>query len=835
MDRGLLSNATSADDSPTPGYMLNEISRATTANYNNSVQLQEYLLSRVTKNNHNVKFKCLVIIKHVCRTGRPEFKKEMGRNVNPIKECLQYRGPPDPLRGDEIYKRVRDAAREALDAIFDSQMPVTTSSVAAANRIQGMGGDYVPTDVQRPSASTGMLSNIVSSISTTVMGDGTDATYAGHPGAQGSFNQPSTGVSGSSSGSGAGGSSNATGGNSSGMVGLGNPNFSDARLEKSWYERAREMAVSTSQKLSNSSEPNRPNSGSSSGEYNYTTNRGNQALGSLPYKTPQQNQNSIGSSTNTTGWQQTAGGNIGRGSPINVPQRSTGVVPDMPTLGGPGSGRAGAAQSDGSYERNIIETLCEPGGLKPVPPEQKLKEFVSSAQGLNEEVVGNCLLDVLNSDAWQSRTKALIVIANLVKIPNYPAHLTWWQGQVEEIQSLLSDSKAGVRTQAAKVLRAMGVDTGAVAGTTSTARRVSSSGAGNGTIPITIEQSSVSLLDTEEYDVGPLGVAPSSATAPTLGDGQQPSGCISNEMEAVSAGMFAGMAISPSPSGAVSPVPSVLQVQQQQPLIPAATAAAPVDLFEGTSISPPQNVQPPAQVQEQKNTTGAVDPMSHFDLLDDTPPPPPVPPLSSELPPAPTGTVAAGGGDLFSGMNLQSSSAQHTNKSTVASTGNTGSSSYQNDLASLTFGAHTSMPMNNRLLGVGVSPQQLPVPLGASQHAPTVQGYDHHNLHPTGNYPHPSRTPPPGQQPYGQGHYMNQAQQTQQTQPPRVIPGSPASLNVIAPGMLGHAATRKAIPTAEDAGNSSFTFIAGSGDSTGGRRKSGEDSFSFVRQEMEKK
>lgn len=50
---------------------------------------------------------------------------------------LEYKGPPDPLRGDEIYKRVRDAAREALDAIYDSQMPVTTSAVASANRIQG--------------------------------------------------------------------------------------------------------------------------------------------------------------------------------------------------------------------------------------------------------------------------------------------------------------------------------------------------------------------------------------------------------------------------------------------------------------------------------------------------------------------------------------------------------------------------------------------------------------------------------------------------------------------------------------------------------------------------
>lgn len=86
---------------------------------------------------------------------------EMSRKAEAIKECLrkslfhphpllhcpvlatpcphdaEFKGPPDPLRGDEPYRRVRDAAKEALDAIFDSHMPVTTSAVAAANRIQG--------------------------------------------------------------------------------------------------------------------------------------------------------------------------------------------------------------------------------------------------------------------------------------------------------------------------------------------------------------------------------------------------------------------------------------------------------------------------------------------------------------------------------------------------------------------------------------------------------------------------------------------------------------------------------------------------------------------------
>jgi hypothetical protein len=89
--RQLFSDATTTDDSPTPGYMLNELARITISNYVANTQLQDLIVSRIVKNNHNVKYKCLLIIKHVCRTGRIEFKREMGqpKNLEPIKECLR--------------------------------------------------------------------------------------------------------------------------------------------------------------------------------------------------------------------------------------------------------------------------------------------------------------------------------------------------------------------------------------------------------------------------------------------------------------------------------------------------------------------------------------------------------------------------------------------------------------------------------------------------------------------------------------------------------------------------------------------------------------------------
>lgn len=136
MDKNMLARATSYDDNPTPGYMYGEISKMTLISYEVCRQLTDYLIARLKKNNHNVKYKCLMIIKHVCRTGRPEFKRDMQRQTEPIRDCLQYRGPPDPLRGDTIYKKVHEVAKEALDAIYGSEGSTCGTVSAVAARIE---------------------------------------------------------------------------------------------------------------------------------------------------------------------------------------------------------------------------------------------------------------------------------------------------------------------------------------------------------------------------------------------------------------------------------------------------------------------------------------------------------------------------------------------------------------------------------------------------------------------------------------------------------------------------------------------------------------------------
>lgn len=37
--------------------------------------------------------------------GRADFKLTMQRESQTIKDCLTFSGPPDPLRGEEIYRK----------------------------------------------------------------------------------------------------------------------------------------------------------------------------------------------------------------------------------------------------------------------------------------------------------------------------------------------------------------------------------------------------------------------------------------------------------------------------------------------------------------------------------------------------------------------------------------------------------------------------------------------------------------------------------------------------------------------------------------------------------
>jgi len=196
MDRSALNKATSADDTPTPGYLYTEIAQSTFADLNACQQLADYLIKKLEKDNPHVKLKCLKIIKHVCEQGKPEFKRAIQRKAEVVKACLQYRGTPDPLKGDAPNKAVREEADLAVKAVFSSNASLNAYgfSTGQGKKMQGFGSE--------PSED---ISSRIGNLSSN--------SFSG----------------GGSSFEGGGGRSF---GSAGGMVGFGNPNFENAPPRK---------------------------------------------------------------------------------------------------------------------------------------------------------------------------------------------------------------------------------------------------------------------------------------------------------------------------------------------------------------------------------------------------------------------------------------------------------------------------------------------------------------------------------------------------------------------------------------------------------------------------
>lgn len=141
-DRSMLSRATDGTDAPTPGYLYVDIAKNASSSPTATQEIAQYLTRRMSgRTNPNIKYKCLKVIAKTASTQKL-FQRTIVQDstaVSTIKECLQFRGPPDPARGDEPYEKVRTAAKEALDAIY-SDAP---QQQASGGSMQGIGsGGY---------------------------------------------------------------------------------------------------------------------------------------------------------------------------------------------------------------------------------------------------------------------------------------------------------------------------------------------------------------------------------------------------------------------------------------------------------------------------------------------------------------------------------------------------------------------------------------------------------------------------------------------------------------------------------------------------------------------
>jgi hypothetical protein len=146
------------------------------------------------------------------------------------------------------------------------------------------------------------------------------------------------------------------------------------------------------------------------------------------------------------------------------------ATPSITVNHGPSSlsvnhGTGGTAVSDGSYEKNLIEELCPPGGMKPVPPPDKLLKFAKSVPNLNPDFICPVLLDALeDGNPWIKRAKALCVMETCIQSGTRPdnsnPYANFFYTCREEVIPLADHPRAAIKDPARRILTLLGIDAG---------------------------------------------------------------------------------------------------------------------------------------------------------------------------------------------------------------------------------------------------------------------------------------------------------------------------------------------------------------------------------------
>lgn len=207
-------------------------------------------------------------------------------------------------------------------------------------------------------------------------------------------------------------------------------------------------------------------------------------------------------------------------------------------------GAGGTALSDGSYEKNLIEELCPPGGMKPVPPPDKLSTFAKSVPNLNADLICPVLLDCLEEgQPWIKRAKALCVMETCIQYGTRPdntnPYANFFYTCREEIMPLASHARAAIKDPARRVLKLMSIDPGAEP-------------AAAAPLAAATPAPAVNLLDFDDDDNAPPAPAPASmppAPPPTA----PPPPPAEHASSQGSSSLFGGMQVKNGASAAQSP------------------------------------------------------------------------------------------------------------------------------------------------------------------------------------------------------------------------------------------------------------------------------------------
>ena len=155
---------TSESDEAPPGYLLHDLAKRTFQSIEESRQVLDLLLKRLTKPVPNIKLKTLKAIRFVLEKGHPSIASDLKRSSLAIQDCLNFHGPPDPLKGLTPYKLVREEAELILTFLYKQQAaapndPTPPPSSISSSSLQ-YDASYLPPPSLRSLSSEGSTSSV---------------------------------------------------------------------------------------------------------------------------------------------------------------------------------------------------------------------------------------------------------------------------------------------------------------------------------------------------------------------------------------------------------------------------------------------------------------------------------------------------------------------------------------------------------------------------------------------------------------------------------------------------------------------------------------------------
>jgi ENTH domain len=448
----LVDAATSDDEKPTAGFQFNELSKLTYRSVNACQRLQDNLLRRVKKKSPVVKFKVLRIIKYLLEKGHTSFRRDLQRRTELIGECLQFRGPPDPLRGDAPYQMVRDEAQEVMNLLYIEIDGNNNNSNSGGGGVQmdafggggggggsahgssgghnqiyrntssqweGM-GNYDPARDASSSPSSSATAK-VGSFLTSIGRSMSDAIETVAGGGSESSSQGGGGYSSSSSMSGFGSTSGSyrAPGSFSGGSGSGAYASSRGHLEGPPSAMASPASLSGAA-LEREHVPGR------AGGFWDSPGAAAPAVASAPPSRHQQ-------------------------------QQAAAVQHDHRAV----SAASAAAQHEeaGEYEARLVDQIATPSGVRSAPARDALTQFCARCKSLDLEIVLDLLEDKIEARDWRVHLRALHIVDAMFDADFLDQHTIGERFATSgPLLALLQSPKTSVRTKARRVLDRLNVD-----------------------------------------------------------------------------------------------------------------------------------------------------------------------------------------------------------------------------------------------------------------------------------------------------------------------------------------------------------------------------------------